>query len=131
MQLRVWARLLRKHWPLTTVILVAVAAGNLLFLTHYFNYAEVQEREEWVAYTQSNIANVLELSIALHKAVVDHGNYLTLASRSSTTRPPPPSTICRTSSAPCSKASSTPTCRTRSPRCITKRTRCAPSPCAP
>jgi PAS domain S-box-containing protein len=70
--------LLWKNWPLTTLIVVAVISANVLFLTHYYNYANVRQSEEWVAYTQNNIANVLAFSTSLQKAIVAHGNYLTI-----------------------------------------------------
>lgn len=67
-----------KEWPLAAFIVVAIVVGNALLITYYLSYNRIKEGDTWVAFTQSNIARVLEFSTALQEAIVAQHAYLSL-----------------------------------------------------
>lgn len=79
---RNWRRYLSiREWPLTTFIVVAVIIGNILAITYYVSYNQIRESDNWVSYTQENIAHVLEFSASLQEAIVAQQTYLSLGNR--------------------------------------------------
>ncbi len=70
-----------RTWPLAAFIVVAVIIGNILAVTYYFSYNQIKESDNWVSYTQGNIARVLEFSSALQEAIVLQQSYLSLGNR--------------------------------------------------
>lgn len=70
-----------REWPLTTFIVMAVIIGNILAVTYYFSYNQIRESDDYVSYTQSNIARVLEFSASLQEAIVAQQTYLSLGNR--------------------------------------------------
>lgn len=79
---RNWRKYLSvREWPLTAFIVMAVMVGNILAVTYYFSYNQIRESDNWVSYTQGNIARVLEFSAALQEAIVAQQTYLSLGNR--------------------------------------------------